>query len=734
VRDLLSSGRLSEAARAVGFLAPDTPELRLVQLCLRGEIAFRQHDDRLAERAFDEALALAPGAADVHYGLSLLLFERGETEAALRHAQFATNTGDAARFSAHLGLCHLTLRNYLRAKNALLRATRLDPDDKASWNNLGIVRRAQGDFRGARTAFDRALELDPSFEQARQNRSQLELEHANLLGVEVTETLPGESGGDLDQATKELVSAGHLSQAIERCERLCIERPHDLDPVVELFALYRELGDSQTGIDALVAFLTRHPDHIGAVAALGKALVAHGEVVQAKQYVERALDARPDDVSLLLAMADIRFHQHRYTDAGNLLERAFALEPSIHMKGRLAANLIARCKYEEGLALIDEMLEEKPEVARDVLALQTMALNYLGRHDEILPKLNEQISQQPYDPQSRFSRASINLLAEKYAEGWDDYAFRNLEATRHLRMLPFPLWDGGSLEGKTILIAAEQGLGDQIMFASCLPDLMAKAPHRVIVEVVDRVAPTLVRSFPQFEWVATKQDKLLEWVRDLGHVDCFILMGDLPRFFRRRREDFPAHTGYLRADAQRVAHWRAALEARGDARPVRIGVSWRGGTESTRTSIRSLGVTDLAPLVSAVEAQWVCLQYGDVAADLAAASQAGLAMAYWPESIKDLDEFAALIQALDLVITVCNTTVHYAGGLGKQVWVMAPKVPEWRYGLRNQSMPWYPASRVWRQAEAGDWHSVLNAVAEQLHVWGPAHHTALTESATRRVA
>jgi hypothetical protein len=192
-------------------------------------------------------------------------------------------------------------------------------------------------------------------------------------------------------------------------------------------------------------------------------------------------------------------------------------------------------------------------------------------------------------------------------------------------------------------------------------------------------------------------------------------MGDLPRFFRRRREDFPMHEGYLHADAQRVAHWRQALEARDDSRPLRIGVSWRGGTESTRTSVRSLTVTDLAPLFGAVDAQWVCLQYGDVAADLSTASQAGLAMAYWPESIKDLDEFAALIQALDLVITVCNTTVHYAGALGKPVWVIAPKVPEWRYGLKNESMPWYPSSRLWRQTVAGEWHSVIDALADQLH-------------------
>lgn len=101
-------------------------------------------------------------------------------------------------------------------------------------------------------------------------------------------------------------------------------------------------------------------------------------------------------------------------------------------------------------------------------------------------------------------------------------------------------------------------------------------------------------------------------------------------------------------------------------------------------------------------------------ADLAKANEAGLTLQYWPESIKDLDEFAALITALDLVITVCNTTVHYAGALDRPVWVMAPKVPEWRYGLHSKVLPWYPSSRIFRQTEAENWQSVLDAVNEEL--------------------
>lgn len=716
VRGLIDVGELDAARDAAKALAAQTPQRMVIAACLCGEIAFRQQDDSTAETLFREALADVPSLPDAHYGLSLVLLARGETESALRHAQFAVNSGIAARFSAQLGLCQLDLGNFSRAEDALARATRLDPNDKSSWNNLGIARRAHGNLVGARAAFARALELDPGFERAKANARQLDEDAADpgIRGASQRDGRIAPAANALIADVQEMASEGSLANAIDACERLCTDQPDSAVLVTELYRLYREYGDAQNGLDALQAFLTRHPGDVDVTAALGIALVENAEFMQAKPLIQSALDARPNDVPLLLALSEIRFQQERYADAGAVLERAYALEPSVHMKGRLASNLIARCRYDEGLALIEEMLAEDPSVESDVLGLQIMALTYQGRHEDVLPKLNALIERTPHEPHRRFSRASINLLTENFGEGWDDYAFRNLDSTRHLRMLPFPVWDGQSLEGKSILVAAEQGLGDQVMFASCLADLLRLKPARVTVEVVDRIAPTIARSFPECRVVGTKQDKQLDWVRDVGHVDCFTLLGDLPRHLRRRREEFPSHSGYLVADASRVAHWAAQLGDIDSGRKLRIGLSWRGGTEATRTSIRTLNVTEFGAFSSAIDATWVCLQYGDVQSDLAAAAEGGLALHHWPQAIKNLDEFAALISALDLVVTVCNTTVHYAGALGQPVWVLAPKVPEWRYGLHSETMPWYPSSRVYRQSTAGQWRDVLMRVVADL--------------------
>lgn len=712
VREQISRGRLREASDAASLLMESTPQRELMALCLKGEIAFHERRDADAEVMFRQALEQAPGLADAQYGLSLVLGERGQHELAVLHAQFAVNGGSEPRFSAQLGLCHIRRGSFAMATAALARATRLDPLDKASWNNLGIAARARRDVPGARTAFKRALEIDPHFEGARSNLALLEQDIADHGGMAPPVESDNVSADPRLEEVRAFRLAGALSEAIDACEELCIRQPDESLFVIELFRLYREQGDTQTGIDALQAFHSRNPTDMNVVTELGCALVKEREFRQAKPFVETALAARPVDVDLLLAMADIREEQDRFAEAGELVDRAYSLDPSPNIKGRYIASLVTRYRYQEALDRIDEILEEFPGAADEFLALRVYALTNVGRHDEALPILDKAVADYPHEPIRRFPRATIHLLNERYAEGWDDYALRTLSSVKHLRMLPFPMWSGEPLKGKTILLLAEQGLGDQVMFASCLPDLLRLGPARTIVEVVDRVAPTIARAFPQCQIVPTRQDNAFDWVRDLGAIDYFAPIGDLPRVFRRSHADFPVHRGYLRADEERVRYWREQLACAGKG-PY-IGLSWRGGIESTRRGLRTLDVERLAPLTGRCSATWVCLQYGDVGADLAKANEAGLTLQYWPESIKDLDEFAALITALDLVITVCNTTVHYAGALDRPVWVMAPKVPEWRYGLHSKVLPWYPSSRIFRQTEAENWQSVLDAVNEEL--------------------
>jgi hypothetical protein len=178
-------------------------------------------------------------------------------------------------------------------------------------------------------------------------------------------------------------------------------------------------------------------------------------------------------------------------------------------------------------------------------------------------------------------------------------------------------------------------------------------------------------------------------------------------------ESFPDHVAYLRADPQKVQAWRTRLTALGTGR--KIGLSWRGGVQSTGRSRRSLDLDALLPLLSLPGLQWVSLQYGDHAKEIAAFSrQHGVAIQDWRDATSDMDELAALICGLDHVVSVCNATVHLTGALGRPATVLAPMAPEWRYGLRREHMLWYPSVRVLRQGKLGDWSDVINGIRDQL--------------------
>lgn len=699
VRRVLNNGEFDEAVKAVELLPAGLADRDFFTKVLRGEIAYRKHQDTEAEEWFRASLRLKPGAPEAHYGLSTVLLERGDAELALRHAQFAARGSNAARMHAQLGLCYLELGNVDAALQPLKLAARLDDRDASSWCNLGICHYLLGSPAQAEDCFGRALEIRPGHSKSLENLALMADAHARQP------VAPAPAGEALKSMNK-------INAEIDEVEALALQAPDDADTALRLAALYEDAGDASSAIEVLVAFLARHPDNTRVAGELGKVYVDVREYAQAEPHVAAALEGYPDDPQLLRARAEILIQQNKMIAAVPVLERACEIDPTINARGRLAAALGNACRYEEALEVAEGIRREGLWSA-SLVTVMVDALSGLGRFDEALHVLDQALRDRPFAPPFRVLRGVILLLQEKFGPGWDDYFYRNLANSEHLRVMPFPLWKGEPLEGKTIVVAAEQGLGDQVMFASCLPDLLALRPARVIVECINRVAPTVARSFPQCEVIATRQDRHMAWLTEVGHVDYFTLIGDLPMQFRRERKDFPRHEGYLVPDPGRKAYWAAELVRVGGRRP-RIGLSWRGGTEQTRATLRTARVEDFAELARGIDVTWVCLQYGDVSADLDTARADGLDMSYWPGAINDLDDFAALISNVDLVLTVCNTTVHYAGALNVPVWVVSPKYPEWRYGASQELLPWYPSSRIYRQDEAGQWEPVLVRVKQML--------------------
>jgi tetratricopeptide (TPR) repeat protein len=467
--------------------------------------------------------------------------------------------------------------------------------------------------------------------------------------------------------------------------------------------LYRGLGEADSGLAVLQAHLVRNPDDALAQLGIGQALLHMSAPEAAEIHLKHALSLDSNNQEAYKTLGKALSKQNRYAEALLLYEECQKRWPSETTLAQLAVGYYHACDYRKSLDLL-ETLEAQSLI--DNFGLQSFfaqTLLYAGHTTKALQIMDREMERLGRPPHLCATRSFTHLLMGEFGPGWDGYRFRQL-GLNAFRVLPVPQWQGETLDGKTIVVLAEQGLGDQIMFASCVPDLIALKPARLVIEAIDRVAATLARSFPTCEVIASKQDKQLKWLRDLGDVHFFIPITDLAGHFRRNIESFP-RVAYLQPAPERVRYWRARLERLGPG-PY-IGTSWRGGTEQTRTAIRTLSPNLLAPLTNAIPSQWISLQYGNVQEDLQTAAGAGVHLTHWPEAIADLDEFAALVSALDGVFTVCNTTVHYAGAVGQYVWVLAPMVPEWRYGLTSTHMPWYPNVQVLRQPSLNAWAEVI---------------------------
>lgn len=732
IRGLICSGSLDEARVAIAGLVGSA--WHLAARCLLAEIDFREGKDADAEAGFGAVLVDAPGHPDAHYGLSLLLYEKGDFDAAVRHAQFAVNTNPLeGRFVAQLGLCQVRFGNYPVAEGLLTDAVRLLPFDKTCWNNLGIVLAAKGDAAAAHRCFSKALSIDPGFQNAKSNLRLLEenadaekLQNPAVAAIAVEDSDEGPADVRQWSVIWERVIAmhrqGRFDEAVMLAEEMVETWPDEPDVFCKAARLYASQGDSLAGLDLLSAFLYRYPHEAQVLVAMGKAQAAQRNFKAGEAFVRRAIELGDTTSQVFSALATMLQLQEKYQESADSAQQALdrSDQRPTSLLGQLGAAQVMACRYQEAIATYDELFERTFKQGNPNLGGYALCLTYLGRFEEAQLILNELLEHSPNDAGLHLQRGQIRLLCGDFAGGWDDYLYRGLSYSKFFRVLPFPRWQGQPLVGKRIIVLAEQGLGDQVMLASCFPDLVALQPAKVYVEAVLRVAPTLARSFPDCEVIATNQNRDIDWVKQCGQVDYYIPLGDLPARFRRSAVDFPG-IAYLRADPVRIRHWRDLLERSGPG-PY-VGLSWRGGTQLTRGVLRSLPVEELKALADALPAKWVSLQYGDVQSELARAKVMGLELQHWKQAIDNLDEFAALIAALDGVITVCNTTVHYAGALGKQVWILAPQIPEWRYGIHWDRLPWYPGAHVFRQAEPGEWSRPIELASIAAKTFFERHHT-----------
>jgi tetratricopeptide (TPR) repeat protein len=413
-----------------------------------------------------------------------------------------------------------------------------------------------------------------------------------------------------------------------------------------------------------------------------------GEWDEAAAVASSVLTENFHDGRAVCALANAYREAERFGHAFALYERGASLLPNNSDPWiGMGYCLTEVWRLDEAERCFRKALKINPSDFHAVGNLGLIAL-YKCQPDEALKWISRALTLNPDSPGAIQNRAYAKLMKQDWS-GWEDWQhILGRVKSRSERVYEgndgnIPRWNGE--KGKTVLVYGEQGLGDEISFASCLPDLIRDS-ERVLVDCDKRLEGLFARSFTDAEIHGTRFGTP-DWVE---HADYRVAIGDLPRFYRTKSEDFPG-TPYLVADPERRLQWRALLDSY--KRPA-IGIAWTGGTEANNKKARSLPLSAFKPILDSVNATWVSLEYKDKSAE---ATQFGLKDWERGTRTKDYDDTAALVAELDLVISVTTAVVHLAGALGKAAWVLVPNRPRWWYSLEGERSPWYSSVRFFRQ-------------------------------------
>jgi tetratricopeptide (TPR) repeat protein len=663
---------LSEPAWHAGHCTLGRPMFSRDEQLQRGIALHR--DGRLAEAEalYNGILAEDPHDADALHLLGLIADAGGAPARAVALIQRALEQRDSPRFRANLGMVLGHLGRHEEALASYQRALQTRPDYPEALNNLGTTLEALGRPAEAVEAYRKALALRPTQSEWWSNlgnalrlaRQPDAAEEAYRRAVELSPARP-EAHAQLGHALR---ASGRDAEAEVAFRAQLALRPDDPDAHINLAASLGGQDHAAEAAAVLPAALALAPHRPEAHHNLAVALLQLGRLQEAEDACRRALALRPDFADALDNLGNVLREQGRPEEAEVPLRRALAIKPNaVQTYNNLA------------IALADQ-----------------------GRVHEAMAVLDLAAGQDPADADTRHHRAMLLLLQGRLAEGWAAYEarFDTKQGRPDRRGFAQRLWEGESLCGRTILLHAEQGLGDTLQFCRYAP-LVARSGGRVVLEVQPPLKSLLAR-LSGVDQIVAKGEALPDF-----DVHCPLL--SLPHVIGTVRDTIPAEIPYLTPPSEARARWHERLSK--DDRQ-RVGVVWAGNPRHVNDRRRSLPFEALAPLWAVPRVAWFSLQVGPQAADLGQAPS-GLIEDLSPDLVDFAETAAALVQ-LDLVVTADTAVAHLAGALGKPAFVMLSFAPDWRWLRQGANSPWYRSLRLFRQDAGRRWAPVIDAVAKSV--------------------
>ena len=470
---------------------------------------------------------------------------------------------------------------------------------------------------------------------------------------------------------------------------------------------YRGLGKLDEAAQHFQQAARLKRDYAEAHSNLAAVLQAQGKLDEAAAAYRRALNYAPGHPNAQYGLGVVLKELGQLDEAAAALQRVVQIAPNFpDAQNSLGAVLKEQGKHDQAVGHFRQAIALNPDFGNAHFNL-AMVLREQGKPEDAAVAYRQALKLMPDDAQAHVDYAMTLLLGGDFAAGWKEYEWR--WRTQYQRPRPFaqPLWDGGDIAGKTILLHSEQGLGDTLQFVRYAP-MVAQRGARIVLEVQKSLA-SLMKNLDGVAEVIAQGDALPPF-------DLHCPLMSLPLAFRTAGDTIPGDTPYLKADAERAAVWQAKLAA---LPGLKVGLVWAGAPRPGLPAAdaidrrRSLNLDQLASFAGLEGVSFISLQMGPPS-EQAKKPPAGLVIHDWTGEIGDFADTAALVSGLDLVIGVDTSVIHLAGGLGKPVWMFNRFDTCWRWQLERKDSPWYPGLRQFRQPAPGIWEAPISAMRDAL--------------------
>lgn len=557
------------------------------------------------------------------------------------------------------------------AERIYRRVLEVDPENPDALHLLGVAAHQSGNSERAVQLISRAIDLQPRNPSFLNNR--------------------GEAFRVLRQP----------DQALADYNKALALKADDAGALFNRALVLQDLGRLDEALASYDGAISIHPGLTIALTNRGNVLHALRRLDEALASYDRALELRPDTPDTWCDRGILLQELRRYGDALASFDRLLAIRPDSGQAWASRGHALQGLKrFDEAIASYDKALAINPGAA-EALSNRGNAMKELGRYDEALASYDAAIAIQPDDAAAHWNSSLILLLTGDYARGWKRYQWRwkwNAFPSPK-RNFAQPLWLGDAdIAGKTIFLHAEQGLGDTIMFCR-YARAVAERGAKVVLEVQPALKP-LLSNMPGAHQVLGQKEPLPDF-----DFHCPLL--SLPLAFNTRLETIPPPVSFPSVRDAGASPWRGQLSRNGERL---VGLCWRGSAAYKGDRERSIRFADLRPLLDCPGVRFVSLQkeLGDEERAIAADSK------NFVHPGADFKDTAELVAALDLVVSVDTSWAHWAGAIGRPVWVLLRKAPHWCWLLDRRDSPWYPSARLFRQARLDDWRQVIEDVTREL--------------------